>query len=127
MSSRRAVNLTEKLATFFEHYWPRTVSQFNGHDVMVAKLKGSFHWHVHDDTDDFFLVLQGRLTMQLPDEDVPVNYSLCPGVWSIGQSSKTAKYTSSSSKRRARLTWGTRLRRLRAPLSRAATRPVSRD
>jgi len=70
MSSRRAVNLTEKLTTFSGHYWPRTVSQFNGHDVMVAKLKGSFHWHVHDDTDDFFPVLQGRLTMQLRDEDV---------------------------------------------------------
>jgi len=70
MSPQRAVNLTEKLATFSEHYWPRTVGQFNGHDVMVAKLNGSFHWHVHDDTDDFFLVLEGSLTIQLRDAEV---------------------------------------------------------
>lgn len=65
-----AINLAEKLATFSEHYKPRTVGQFNGHDLMVAKVKGAFHWHKHDDTDDFFLVLKGRLTIQLRDGDV---------------------------------------------------------
>src|SRR4029450_3420164 len=59
------VNLAEKLAGFHEHYQPRTVAEFNGHDVMVVKLKGEFVWHKHEDTDDFFLVLQGRLTIQL--------------------------------------------------------------
>jgi mannose-6-phosphate isomerase-like protein (cupin superfamily) len=61
----KPVNLTEKLATFTEHYQPRTVAEFNGHDIMVAKLKGSFVWHKHDDTDDVFLVVKGRLTIQL--------------------------------------------------------------
>jgi mannose-6-phosphate isomerase-like protein (cupin superfamily) len=61
----KPVNLTEKLATFTEHYQSRTVAEFNGHDIMVAKLKGSFVWHKHDDTDDVFLVLKGRLTIQL--------------------------------------------------------------
>lgn len=61
------VNLAEKLATFTEHYHPRTVGQFNGHDLMVAKLKGPFVWHTHDDTDDFFLVLKGRLRIELRD------------------------------------------------------------
>lgn len=59
------INLTEKLATFSEYYSPRTVGQFNGHDLMVVKLKGPFVWHVHDDTDDFFLVLKGRLRIEL--------------------------------------------------------------
>jgi len=59
------INLAEKLATFSEHYQPRTVGQFNGHDLMVVKLKGPFVWHVHDDTDDFFLVLKGRLRIEL--------------------------------------------------------------
>jgi mannose-6-phosphate isomerase-like protein (cupin superfamily) len=70
-----ATNLAEKLATFSEHWQPRTIGQFNGHDLMVVKVKGEFVWHAHDDTDDFFLVLEGRLTIRLRDRDV----TLCPG------------------------------------------------
>jgi len=66
----QAINLAEKLATFSEHYKPRTVGEFNGHDLMVVKVKGPFTWHKHDDTDDFFLVLKGRLVIQLRDGDV---------------------------------------------------------
>ena len=51
------INLEAKLASFSEHYQPRTVAQMNDHDVMVVKLKGPFIWHKHDETDDFFLVL----------------------------------------------------------------------
>jgi mannose-6-phosphate isomerase-like protein (cupin superfamily) len=65
-----AINLAEKLATFAEHWQPRTVGQFNGHDLMVVKLKGEFVWHQHDETDDFFLVLKGRLTIRMRDGDV---------------------------------------------------------
>ena len=61
------VNLAEKLATFTEHYRPRTVGQFNGHDLMVVKVKGPFVWHRHEDTDDFFLVLKGRIRIELRD------------------------------------------------------------
>jgi mannose-6-phosphate isomerase-like protein (cupin superfamily) len=65
-----AVNLEAKLATFSEYFQPRTVGEYNGHDLMVAKLKGPFVWHKHDDTDDFFLVLKGRLTIELRDRTV---------------------------------------------------------
>jgi mannose-6-phosphate isomerase-like protein (cupin superfamily) len=65
-----AVNLAAKLATFTEHWQPRTVAQFNGHDVMVVKVQGEFPWHQHDDTDDVFLVLTGHLTIQLRDRDI---------------------------------------------------------
>lgn len=61
------VDLAEKLASFNEAWQPRTVSLFNGHDVMVAKLRGDYHWHVHEDTDDFFLVLSGILEIDLDD------------------------------------------------------------
>lgn len=64
------INLAEKLATFSEHYRPRTVGTFNGHDLMVVKLKGPFTWHKHDGTDDFFLVLKGRLRIELRDRSV---------------------------------------------------------
>ena len=59
------IDLSRKLATFTEAWQPRTVSVFNGHDVMVAKLRGEYHWHVHPDSDDFFLVLAGRLEIDL--------------------------------------------------------------
>jgi mannose-6-phosphate isomerase-like protein (cupin superfamily) len=65
-----AVNLAQKLATFAEHWQPRTVGQFNGHDLMVVKVKGEFVWHKHDNTDDFFLVLKGRVTIRLRDGNV---------------------------------------------------------
>ena len=69
------VNLEAKLSTFSEHWQPRTVGQFNGHDLMVAKVQGEFVWHQHDDTDDLFLVLQGHLTIEMRDRSV----SLGPG------------------------------------------------
>jgi mannose-6-phosphate isomerase-like protein (cupin superfamily) len=64
------INLAEKLATFSEHWSPRTVGQINNFDVMVVKVQGEFVWHKHDDTDDFFLVLKGALDIQLRDRVV---------------------------------------------------------
>jgi mannose-6-phosphate isomerase-like protein (cupin superfamily) len=66
----QSINLASKLATFSEHFKPRTIGQFNGHDLMVVKVKGPFVWHKHDDTDDFFLVLQGKLTIQMREGNV---------------------------------------------------------
>jgi mannose-6-phosphate isomerase-like protein (cupin superfamily) len=65
-----AVNLAEKLAGFSDHWAPRVVARFNGHEVMVVKARGAFTWHAHPDTDDFFLVLKGRLVIRLRDGDV---------------------------------------------------------
>jgi len=67
---KRAISLAGKLGDFVDYWQPRTVAEFNGHDVMVVKAKGEFVWHKHDDTDDFFLVLRGRLVIQLRDGDV---------------------------------------------------------
>ena len=66
----KSINLAQKLSLFSEHFQPRTVGPFNGHDLMVVKAKGSFVWHKHDETDDFFLVLKGRLTIQMREGDV---------------------------------------------------------
>jgi len=64
------VNLEVKLSQFSEYWAPRTVAQFNGHDIMVVKSKGEFVWHSHPDTDDFFLVLKGRLKIELRDQTI---------------------------------------------------------
>ena len=69
-AAHRSIDLAEKLAAFSEHWQPRTVAEFNGHDVMVVKAQGEFVWHKHDETDDFFLVLRGELVIELRDGSV---------------------------------------------------------
>src|SRR5512142_2606995 len=64
------VNLAAALATFEEQWQPRIVAMLNDYKVLVVKVNGEFVWHKHDETDDFFLVLAGRLTIQLRDRDV---------------------------------------------------------
>jgi mannose-6-phosphate isomerase-like protein (cupin superfamily) len=67
----RAVNLAQKLSLFDEHFAPKIVGYFNDCKLIVGKIKGEFVWHSHPDTDDFFLVVKGRLTIRLRDrEDV---------------------------------------------------------
>ena len=64
------VDLAAKLATFDEHFSPKIVGQLNDYKLQLVKVQGEFVWHSHPDTDDFFLVLAGRLTIQLRDRDV---------------------------------------------------------
>src|SRR4030095_16743877 len=67
---RDKVNLAEALATFDEPFSPRIVGRYNGNKLQVAKVRGEFVWHSHPDTDDLFLVLEGRLTIDLRDRSV---------------------------------------------------------
>jgi mannose-6-phosphate isomerase-like protein (cupin superfamily) len=65
-----AVNLDSMLARFAEHWSPKRIAQVNDYDVRIAKIQGEFTWHRHADTDEFFLVLDGQLTIQMRDRDV---------------------------------------------------------
>lgn len=65
-------NLSEKLSLFSDRFAPRTVAEFNGHDGMVTELEVGFVWHAHGDTNDFFLVLKGRLAIRMRDRDAVV-------------------------------------------------------
>ena len=64
------VNLAEKLSRLDVPFQPGIVGYLNDHKLEVVKVRGEFVWHKHDDTDDFFLVLKGRLVIQLRDSDV---------------------------------------------------------
>jgi mannose-6-phosphate isomerase-like protein (cupin superfamily) len=66
------VNVAEKLAQFSELWSQKTVAALNDYEVKLAKVKGEFVWHTHDDTDELFLVVSGRLTIRLRDGDVVV-------------------------------------------------------
>ena len=61
------VNLADKFAKISEYWKPYIAGELNGQLVKLDKLKGEFVWHKHDETDDFFLVLKGRLTLHLRD------------------------------------------------------------
>jgi mannose-6-phosphate isomerase-like protein (cupin superfamily) len=59
------VNLTEALASFEEIYSPRIVARMNDYDVKIAHAEGEHVWHVHENTDEFFLVLEGRFDIAI--------------------------------------------------------------
>jgi mannose-6-phosphate isomerase-like protein (cupin superfamily) len=64
------VNLAEKLSLFDEHWSPKIVGELNDAYVKVVKFEGEFVWHHHDDEDELFWVVAGRLRMELRDGDV---------------------------------------------------------
>lgn len=57
------INLAEKLALFSSHWDPKVVGSYNNNDVMVVKFQGEYPFHKHDNSDDFFLVIEGEVTM----------------------------------------------------------------
>lgn len=63
-------DLASVLSTFEEPWSPRTVALLNNYDVRVVKTKGEFTRHSHPDTDEFFLVLRGALTIRMDGGDV---------------------------------------------------------
>jgi len=63
------INLAEKLSLFDSHWDPKVVATYNGNDVMVVKFQGEFDFHKHDDSDDFFLVIEGEVTMDYEGHD----------------------------------------------------------
>lgn len=69
---KTAVNLAAKLAQISTHWDPHVIAAYNNNDIMVVKFKGEFPFHLHQDTDDFFLVLKGEMTMDYENSSHPV-------------------------------------------------------
>jgi len=63
------VNLAEKFAQFTDYWSPKIVGDVNEMQVKLVKLKGEFVWHHHEREDELFLVVKGRLRMQLRSGD----------------------------------------------------------
>lgn len=64
------VNLAEKLSKFSEHWSPRVVAEMNDYQIKVVKIQGEFVWHDHKDTDEVFLVLKGKMSIEFRDSVV---------------------------------------------------------
>lgn len=67
------INLTQKLSLFNDHWNPRIIAELNGQQVKLAKFRGEFVWHKHDNEDELFYVLEGAFTMQFRDRSVELN------------------------------------------------------
>lgn len=65
-----AIDLADKLSQFDEYWSPRIVGEVNDSYVKLAKLSGEFVWHSHEQEDELFLVVKGRLTIRFRDRDV---------------------------------------------------------
>jgi mannose-6-phosphate isomerase-like protein (cupin superfamily) len=73
------VNIAEKLSLFEQHWSPRIVGELNDNYVKLVKLQGEFVWHHHEQEDEMFLVVKGRLLLRLRDRDI----TLEPGEFAI--------------------------------------------
>lgn len=73
MKEIQKVVLKDKLSLFTEHWSPKIIAELNGQQVKVAKLKGEFVWHKHDEEDELFLVLKGKLKIELRDRVIDLN------------------------------------------------------
>jgi mannose-6-phosphate isomerase-like protein (cupin superfamily) len=77
MDTSRARNIHGVLSSLTEHWSPRTVAVVNDYDLRVVKVRGEFTRHSHPDTDEFFLVLSGQLTIRMPEGDVVLGPGDC--------------------------------------------------
>jgi mannose-6-phosphate isomerase-like protein (cupin superfamily) len=67
------VNIQEKFSLFNEYWNPKIAGELNGSYIKLAKLKGEFQWHYHENEDELFLVIKGKLLLKLRDKDIYLN------------------------------------------------------
>ncbi|MDA9809562.1 cupin domain-containing protein [Flavobacteriales bacterium] len=73
LPNRQPINIEQKLSLFNDHWNPRIVGELNKQHVKIAKIKGEFIWHKHDDEDEMFLVLKGTLKIAFRDKTETIN------------------------------------------------------
>ena len=66
----RAINFSEKLAKFKEHWSPKVIAEMNDYQFKLVKIQGDFVWHDHPDTDETFIVLSGEMQINFRDGQV---------------------------------------------------------
>jgi len=67
------VNISQKLSLFSEYWSPKIVGELNGQYVKLAKLKGEFIWHKHQNEDEMFYVIKGKFKMEFRDKTIEIN------------------------------------------------------
>jgi mannose-6-phosphate isomerase-like protein (cupin superfamily) len=77
------VNVAQKLAQFSEYWSPKIAGAVNDSYVKLVKFKGEFVWHHHEQEDELFLVIRGRLRMKLREHGVEREETILPGEFII--------------------------------------------
>lgn len=67
------VNINQKLALFHDYWTPKIIDDLNNQYVKLAKFKGEFVWHKHDNEDELFFVISGTLLIKLRDKEITIN------------------------------------------------------
>ena len=67
------INLTQKFNLFNDHWSPKIVGELNGQEIKLAKVKGEFVWHNHQDEDELFFVVSGKLKIEFSDKTLEIN------------------------------------------------------
>ncbi len=69
----KVINVTEKFSLFNDHWSPKIIGDMNGQQVKLAKVKGEFVWHNHEEEDELFLVVKGQLKIEFATETLTIN------------------------------------------------------
>lgn len=69
----KPINISEKFKLFNEHWTPKKIGELNGQQLLLAKLKGEFIWHSHENEDELFMVIKGHLKIEFQDKIVQLN------------------------------------------------------
>ena len=68
-----SINISEKFKLFNEHWTPKKIGELNGQQVLLAKLKGEFIWHTHQNEDELFMIIKGSLKIEFRDKTIELN------------------------------------------------------
>ena len=69
----KKINFREKYSLFNEHWSPRIIAEMNDYQFKLVKIKGEFVWHDHKDTDETFIVLEGKMKIKFKDSEVELS------------------------------------------------------
>lgn len=67
------INIAEKFSLFKDLWSPKIITELNGQHIKLAKVKGSFVWHNHENEDELFYIIKGRLTIEMHDQIITLN------------------------------------------------------
>ena len=67
------INFQDKFAKFSEHWTPKVIAEMNDYQFKLAKVKGEFVWHNHSDTDEVFIVVEGKMKIEFEHETIELN------------------------------------------------------
>jgi len=69
----KPINISDKFELFSEYWTPKKIGELSGQQILLAKLKGAFIWHKHEEEDELFLVIKGCLKIEFREKTIVLN------------------------------------------------------